>query len=198
MLVKELTLRRIIREEAVRALHEDDASVPTDPETKTWEEGGYTYTYNPNSDQAFIVSGPKITSPMQMTKNSNSAAYYTILNQYEAKMGLPKTKPVLPLSDETEIFNMIKQTMSRYNLQIQSCYNNRTKQIPDLKGTWILSFTINKDGSVKNAKATPAQGTTPDPTLEASMAKAVTSWKFAAIAYEQPVNKSVRLYPDGY
>ena len=48
MLVKELTLRRIIREEAVRALHEDDASVPTDPETKTWEEGGYTYTYNLN------------------------------------------------------------------------------------------------------------------------------------------------------
>ena len=207
MLVKELTLRRIIREEARRALREsDDIPTPTasvgnadaDPATTTWKDGEYTYSYNLGTDQMFIVSGPKMTAPTQVTKTSNSTAYYTIRNQYEHLMGLPKTKPVLPLTDETEIFNMIKDVMSRYNLQIQSCYNNRTKQIPDLKGIWILSFTINKNGTVKNAKATPVQGTTPDVKLEADMAKTVGLWTFAALAQEQPVTKTVKLGSNGY
>ena len=218
MLVKESTLRRIIREEARRALREaDDYTIPittapmgnadTGPVTTTWKDDEYTYSYNPGNGQMFIVSGPETTAPTQVTKASNPKAYYAILNQYQAKMGLPKTAPApaaaaaaapAGLSDENEIFNMIKETMSRYNLQIQSCYNNRTKQLPDLKGTWNLLFTVNKDGSVKNVKATPAQGTTPDPTLEACMTKSIASWKFAAIAYEQPVTKTVRLYPGGY
>jgi outer membrane biosynthesis protein TonB len=172
---------------------------------KTWKDGEYTYSYNPTTREMFIVSGPKMTAPTQVTKTSNSTAYYTILNQYEDLVGLPKTAPApaaaaapAGLSDETEIFNMIKQTMSRYNLQLQANYDNRLKQIPDLKGTWILSFTVNKDGSVKNAKATPAPGTGSDKELEFNLAKSVASWKFAALAQEQPVTKTVKLGSNGY
>ncbi len=101
-----------------------------------------------------------------------------------------------PLSDETEIFNMIKQTMSRYNLQIQSCYNNRLKQLPDLAGGWKLSFTVQKNGTTRAVHVEEVN--TKDAELEACMVKTVTSWKFAAIAYEQPVTKTIRFGASGW
>jgi hypothetical protein len=216
MLIKESTIRRIIREEARRVLREaDDYTIPvtpvavgnaySGPVTTTWKDGEYTYSYNPGNDQMFIVSGPKMTASKQVTKTSNSTAYYTILNQYEAKMGLPKTAPTAPpapppaaatgMSDQDEIYNMIKNAMTRYKTHLQTNYDNRLKQIPDLRGTWALSFTIKTDGTVKNAKVTAVSGTTPDKMLEDNMVKSATSWKFAALAEEQPVTWNSKFAP---
>jgi hypothetical protein len=101
-----------------------------------------------------------------------------------------------PLTDETEIRNMIQRLMTRYNLQIQNCYNNRLKQNPELAGAWKLSFTIRKDGLTRSVHA--EQVNIKDATLEACMEKTVTAWKFAALAQEQPVTKTIRFGASGW
>lgn len=102
-----------------------------------------------------------------------------------------------PLSDEGEIFSMIKQVMSRYNPQVQACYNSRLKQNPELAGAWKLSFSVAKDGTVRGTTVASA-GSNKDAELEACMVKTVSAWKFAPIAYEQPVTKTVRFGSSGY
>ena len=207
MLIKESTLRRIIREEAVRALREaDDYTIPITkapegnadigPVTKTWDEGGYKYSYNPGNDQMFIVSGPKMTAPTQVTKASNPKAYYAILNQYEDLMGLPKTAPApaaaaaapAGLSNENEIREMIGRVKNSKAGTVQAIWDSVLKQDETARGKWTVSFTIKTDGTVKNAKATPTQGTFPRQAFEANLAKTVGLWTFAALAEEQEVS----------
>lgn len=101
-----------------------------------------------------------------------------------------------PLSDESEVFAMIKQIMSRYNPQIQNCYNSRLKQVPDLAGGWKLSFAVQKDGSVKGVSVDPVGSH--DTLLEACMAKTVAAWRFGRITYEQPVTKTIRFGSNGW
>ena len=101
-----------------------------------------------------------------------------------------------PLTDETEIFNMIKNIMSRYNLQIKNCYNNRLKQNPELAGAWKLAFTIQKDGTTRSTRAEAVNDK--DSALEACMVKTVAAWKFAALAQEQPVTKTIRFGASGW
>ena len=101
-----------------------------------------------------------------------------------------------PLSDESEVFAMIKQVMGRYNPQIQSCYNSRLKQVPDLAGGWKLSFSVSKDGSTRSVSVNPVGNH--DTQLEACMVKTVAAWKFGQITYEQPVTKTVRFGSSGW
>lgn len=101
-----------------------------------------------------------------------------------------------PLSDESEVFAMIKQIMGRYNPQIQNCYNSRLKQVPDLAGGWKLSFAVQKDGSVKGVSVDPVGSH--DTLLEACMAKTVAAWRFGRITYEQPVTKTIRFGSNGW
>lgn len=102
-----------------------------------------------------------------------------------------------PLSDEAEIFAMIKQVMGRYNPQVQACYNSRLKQNPELAGAWKLSFSVGKDGTVRGTSVAGV-GSAKDGELESCMVKTVAAWKFAPIAYEQPVTKTVRFGSSGY
>ena len=76
---------------------------------------------------------------------------------------------------------------------IQSSYQARLKQIPDLKGAWKISFVIKTDGSVKNAKAIGQNVS--DPALEADIVKIVTATTFDPIAQDQLVNKTITLSP---
>jgi len=206
MLIKESTIRRIIREEARRVLREaDDYTIPvtpvavgnaySGPVTTTWKDGEYTYSYNPGNDQMFIVSGPKMTASKQVTKTSNSTAYYTILNQYEAKMGLPKTAPTAPtavatgMSDPQEIREMLGRVKNIKAGGVRAVWEKVLKQDETARGgTWTATITIKTDGTVKNAKVMPKSGTFPRQDFEASLARELSSWKFAALAEEQTVN----------
>lgn len=142
-------------------------------------------------------SGPKRASGSASTADASvTIATATNLSLSADATPAMKASSSGPLSDETEIFNMIKQTMSRYNLQIQSCYNSRLKQIPDLAGGWKLSFNVQKDGTTRSVHVEEVN--TKDAALEACMVKTVTSWKFAAIAYEQPVTKTIRFGASGW
>ena len=127
----------------------------TDPATTTWEDGEYKYSYNPGNDQMFIVSGPGTTAPKQVTKTSNSTAYYAIRNQYEHKMGLPKTKPVLPVdvNDEnafraamTPFFNSLRGKLKgEWTNKAGKKYNNNPD---DAKTTLSIKFNVLKDGTI--------------------------------------------------
>ena len=190
MLITERQLRRIVREVLI-------AEVTEAPKTLTWDEGGYKYSYNPGNDQMFIVSGPKMTAPTQVTKASNPKAYYAILNQYEDLMGLPKTAPApaaaaaaapAGLSTANEIREMIGRVKNSKAGTVQAIWDSVLKQDETARGKWTVSFTIKTDGTVKNAKATPTQGTFPRQAFEANLAKTVGLWTFAALAEEQEVS----------
>lgn len=101
-----------------------------------------------------------------------------------------------PLSDESEVFAMIKQVMTRYNPQVQACYNTRLKAVPELAGGWTLGFTVVKDGGVKAVSVKPVKAK--DAELESCLLKTVSAWKFAPITYEQPVTKTVRFGASGW
>ena len=193
MLIRESLLRRLIREEARRILQEDD-----DSRTTTWEDGAYKYSYNPDTDTMYLLSGPKVTAPRLLKSNvpADVGWYDSILKQYQDKMGLPRTAPTTVKTDVTppgEIAAMIQRRFARMNGFIQSSYQARLKQIPDLKGAWKISFVIKPDGSVKNAKAIGQNVS--DPALEADIVKIVTATTFDPIAQDQLVNKTITLSP---
>lgn len=143
-----------------------------------------------------IVSGPRrssgsstVDAPLAMASGGSTS----VSMDAAPITGIAGAKP---LSDESEVFAMIKQVMSRYNPQIQSCYNSRLKQVPDLAGGWKLSFAVEKDGSTRSVRVDPVANH--DTQLEACMVKTVSAWKFGQITYEQPVTKTVRFGSSGY
>lgn len=156
-----LTREADVLDSFIRKVAEDAAAAgmnappATKDGTTTWEDNGYTYSYNPNTIEMFIVSGPKITVPMKITETSNSTAYYTILNQYEAKMGLPKTVPVLPVDANDEnavraaimpLYNRIKKRfMSEWGDKAGKAYTNNPG---DAKTTISVKFNILKNGTI--------------------------------------------------
>jgi hypothetical protein len=156
-----LTREADVLDSFIRKVAEDaaEAGMNAPPATKdgttTWEDNGYTYSYNPNTTEMFIVSGPKITAPIKITQTSNSTAYYTILNQYEAKMGLRKTVPVLPVdaNDEnavrvaiTPLYNSIKEKFKgEWVNQAGKKYANNPG---DAKTTISVKFNILKNGTI--------------------------------------------------
>lgn len=193
MLIRESLLRRLIREEARRILQEDD-----DSRTTTWEDGAYKYSYNPDTDTMYLLSGPKVTAPRLLKSNvpADVGWYDSILKQYQDKMGLPRTAPTEVKTDVTppgELAAMIQRRFGPMNASIQASYQARLKQDETLKGTWKISFVIKTDGSVKNAKAIGQNVS--DPKLEADIVKIVTATKFDPIAEDQPIIKSIQLAP---
>jgi len=193
MLIRESSLRRIIREETRRNLREDD-----DSRTTTWEDGEYKYSYNPDTDTMYLLSGPKVTASRLLKSNvpADAGWYNSILKQYQVKMGLPITAPAAVKTDVTppdQLAAMIQRRFGRMNGSIQASYQARLKQDETLKGTWKISFVIKKDGSVKNAKAVGQNVS--DPALEADIVKIVTATTFDPIADDQPVDKTITLSP---
>ena len=75
------------------------------------------------------------------------------------------------LTDPGEIFEMAKRVLNAMSPQLQSCYNQRLKQVSDLKGAWRVGFVIAKDGGVKNVNVTAVNGN--DGELESCMVRTV-------------------------
>ncbi len=151
----------------------------------------------PSGSQQPISSGPRgstanatIDAPLAMSTGGQSNTVAMDATPITVSAGDK------PLSDESEVFAMIKQIMGRYNPQIQNCYNSRLKQVPDLAGGWKLSFAVQKDGSVKGVSVDPVGSH--DTLLEACMAKTVAAWHFGRITYEQPVTKTIRFGSNGW
>lgn len=94
------------------------------------------------------------------------------------------------LSDDDEIFAMIKEVMSRYQPQVRACYESRLKLNEGLAGAWKVAFVVKKDGSTSAVAITP-EGRK-DSQLESCIAKTIEAWKFSRITHDQPVSQTKR------
>ncbi len=94
------------------------------------------------------------------------------------------------LTDDAAIYDMAKRVINASSPQLQNCYNQRLKQVANLKGAWDVSFVIAKEGAAKNVRVTGVNGA--DAELESCMSRAVGGWRFQKIAKDQPVKKTYR------
>lgn len=102
----------------------------------------------------------------------------------------------LVLSDPDAIRDMISERMVEFIPGLKVCYDRRLKVMPTLKGSWLLTFQVEKDGTVTNAKATAKDR--PDPELEECLAAHIGSrWTFGRISRAQPVSKTVKFTAPG-
>ncbi|MFK7929494.1 MAG: AgmX/PglI C-terminal domain-containing protein [Myxococcota bacterium] len=94
-----------------------------------------------------------------------------------------------PLSDPQKIAYMVQKVLRRQLPRLRPCYESSLRASPDLRGSWIVTFTVETDGSVGKAKAT-GSGVS-DANLESCLVRRVNSWRFSRIVKPQPVKKTV-------
>ncbi|MSP55439.1 MAG: AgmX/PglI C-terminal domain-containing protein [Myxococcales bacterium] len=99
------------------------------------------------------------------------------------------------LSDDDEIFAMIKEVMSRYQPQVRACYEARLKLNEGLAGAWKVDFIVRKNGSTAEVAVTP-EGRK-DSQLESCIGKTIEAWKFTTIIHDQPVSQTKRFGASG-
>lgn len=90
------------------------------------------------------------------------------------------TRPDVVLSDPAEIKAMIGRVLAGSRPQLNACYQQRLKQVEDLRGTWDLQFTVATSGGATNVDASGRDRA--DGELEACMERAVAGWKFSKVA----------------
>lgn len=83
-----------------------------------------------------------------------------------------RTAAVLESSEDIQaaIKDMLRARVPR----LKQCYERSLKTNEDLRGSWRMSFTLGKDGAVKNATA--AGGTMHDATFEACLVNELSAW----------------------
>ena len=89
------------------------------------------------------------------------------------------------LTSKADIDAMIKRSVGTYMSRLERCYNSRLNELPDLKGTWVLSFTVTRQG--KTARVNVNGRGTSDSTLERCLTQTVSRFSFQTIAEESPV-----------
>ena len=98
------------------------------------------------------------------------------------------------LSDPDAIRDMIGERMVEQIPGLKLCYDRRLKVVPTLKGRWLVTYQVQKDGSVGNAVAKPLDSG--DAELERCLADHVENhWRFSRISVVQPVSKTLRFSP---
>jgi hypothetical protein len=98
------------------------------------------------------------------------------------------------LSDPDAIRNMIGERMVEFIPGLNQCYERRLKSYPSLKGRWKVKFTVTPSGATSSAVAEPLDRG--DAELERCLAEHIQQyWKFGQIAVNQPIQKTLRFYP---
>ena len=95
-----------------------------------------------------------------------------------ANIGVSRLDAVL--SDPAEIKAMIGRVLAGSRPQLNACYQQRLKQVENLRGTWDLEFTVSTAGSAIGVDAAGRDGS--DGELEACMERAVAGWRFSKLA----------------
>jgi hypothetical protein len=93
----------------------------------------------------------------------------------------------MALSDPDEIRKSVGTALETYSKQMNTCYERRLKAMPNLAGTWMVSFAIGTDGRTSGVSVTPK--TTSDAQLESCMAQAIAMWTFQPMASTQNFSK---------
>lgn len=99
------------------------------------------------------------------------------------------------LSDPDAIRDMIGERMVEFIPGLKICYDRRLKVAPSLRGRWRLSFTVAPDGAVSGASAVGLEKA--DAELESCLRSHIQEhWRFGKISIAQPVQRTLRFYPD--
>ncbi len=94
----------------------------------------------------------------------------------------------MALSDPEEIRKSVGTALKAYSKQMNTCYERRLKNTPDLAGTWDVGFTITQNGHTSGIGVVPQ--TTRDAMLESCMSQAIASWTFQPMVQPQKFAKA--------
>lgn len=94
-----------------------------------------------------------------------------------------------PLSDPTEVQEMISRHMLLVGVEMRGCYTDRLRAVPDLQGRWKATFTIRSDGTPRDIVLTGLDGASDAP-LEGCMRSVIAGEAFQTIQTPQPVAKT--------
>lgn len=94
-----------------------------------------------------------------------------------------------PLSDPQKIAYMVQRVLRKQLPRLKGCYEGSLRANPQLRGSWVVTFTIETDGSVGKARAVGRDMA--DPALEECLTRRVDAWRFNRIVKPQPVKKTV-------
>ncbi len=93
------------------------------------------------------------------------------------------------LSDPAAIKQMIFDRMGEQLPRLNGCYEQELKRDDTVHGKWRIRYTIQTDGTVKNAGATGIDMHVDG--FEACMAREVGKWRFQRLKNPQPVQKTI-------
>ncbi len=90
---------------------------------------------------------------------------------------LPALAPVDKEGKTPYHYNQVKNTITKKNIEIRTCYNSFLESKPELvSGRLIVDWQVNPDGSVKNAELVRSQINSPK--LASCLISKINSWSF--------------------
>lgn len=107
--------------------------------------------------------------------------------------GGPLTLDAGPLTIETEIAEMVRSRQRQYMPRLGACYTQARNSRPDLAGDWLLTATVQTDGSV--AAISLVGQSASDPVLEECVVRQVERWRFQTISRPQKFSKTLPFKP---
>lgn len=187
-------------------MEEIAAAPPVEEPTPTPEAGAGPKAGGPKTPKAGTTGASSTSSGGVKAVGAGAVASTEAPPPVPSTVSLPGTitlggstidvsRPDLVLSDQDQITEMARMVMSRSAPQLQACYQQRLKQVPDLAGVWDVSFVIQTSGTTSDVKV--AGTGRKDPELESCMARAVGGWKFTRIAKALPVSRPYRFRSAG-
>jgi hypothetical protein len=98
-----------------------------------------------------------------------------------------------PLTTEAEIAEMVRSRLRQYMPRLGACYTQARNSRPDLAGDWLLTATVQTDGSV--AAISLVGQTVSDAVLEECVVRQVERWRFQTISRPQKFSKTLPFKP---
>ncbi len=99
----------------------------------------------------------------------------------------------ITLTDDNQIIQMVQRVMRAELRKLKACYTQQLKADENLKGDWVLNFTVAASGATKDIDITAKQAANAG--LEQCMNGKITRWKFQPIKADLPVKKTVKFKP---
>jgi TonB family protein len=127
----------------------------------------------PASSPAPSDSSAAATASADMSSPASSAA--SAPTQAPAPTPAASTPPP-PAPDRS--MNDIRAVVSGNRDAFRACYDKSRKAHPDIKGSFILTFVVNPDGTVKSAQADQARSQIHTPDLETCAVAVLKTLKF--------------------
>ncbi len=139
--------------------------------------------------QAAVVSMPSAPSNQQKTSYPASSNHASRAGTTQEPATLSSGGPVViprrlqlapdALSNPDEIAEAITHTLRANNGRFEQCYNQRLKELEGLKGSWMVSFTVQPSGSPSSIRVRAL--TVRDKSLEACLKRQMTDLHFPKI-----------------